>query len=116
MSRGNTIPTVNASFITLDGTSWDQNSSSLVFRPLTGSRGTTGGVFFTLGTPQGTQSTIVISKFSSNGSLLAQGFLNDSVINPCSCSGGGGAYVMDGGFPDTNYTPPAAGFDCGGVS
>jgi hypothetical protein len=27
-----------------------------------------------------------------------------------------GAYVMDGGVPSTDYSPPAAGFDCGGVS
>jgi len=30
--------------------------------------------------------------------------------------GGGGAYVIDGGTPSTDYTAPAAGFDCGGVA
>ena len=80
-SKGTYLPTLNASFITVDGNAWSQNNGELVFRPFNRPQSTSNSVYFTLGTPVGAQSTIVIRKYDAVGNLLAEGELYDTAIN-----------------------------------
>jgi collagen type VII alpha len=80
MSR-KTSDVFRTSFMTMDGT-FDTNNSQLYFRPLQRPYQTLSGEFFSLSAAQGSDPTLRINQFSSNGTFVAYGYLYDSVFNP----------------------------------
>lgn len=57
---------------------------------------------------------IEVGRLGTQGTIGSQGV--QGVQGPSGTGGGGGTAVIDGGAPGTNFTAPAAGFDCGGVT
>ena len=79
MSR-KTSDVFRTSFMTMDGT-FDTNNSQLYFRPLQRPYQTASGEFFSLSAAQGSDPTLRINQYSSNGTFVAYGYLYDSTFN-----------------------------------
>ncbi len=71
-----------SSFLTLDSTLTQQNNSFLYFRPQLGPNDSSGSQFFSLQPAIGTDPSIRINQHASDGTILATGYLIDSLINP----------------------------------
>jgi hypothetical protein len=85
--------TYRTSFLTLDRYLQQSNAAQFYFRPLLPPLNTATGEFFSLSPAQGTDPSIRINKYSSNGTFLGFGYLYDSSFN---VPPGGGVDVSGG--------------------
>jgi hypothetical protein len=69
------------SFLTLDRYLQQSNTAQFYFRPLLPPLNTVSGEFYSLSPAQGTDPSIRINEFSSNGTLVGYGYVYDSAIN-----------------------------------
>jgi hypothetical protein len=120
--------TYRTSFLTLDRYLQQSNSAQFYFRPLLPPLNTVSGEFYSLSPAQGTDPSIRINKYSSNGTFLGFGYLYDTSFNvPPDTSGGGGdvsggywtltgsnIYNNNPGFVGIGTTAPAAALDVSG--
>lgn len=74
-------PTYRSSYLTLDPTINQNNSSYLYFRNWNGPQDTSGSVFYSLQAAIGNDPSIRINRYDSSGNIDASGYLYDTVIN-----------------------------------
>lgn len=73
--------TYRTSFLTLDRYLQQSNAAQFYFRPLLPPLNTVSGEFYSLSPAQGTDPSIRINKYSSNGTFLGFGYLYDTSFN-----------------------------------
>lgn len=74
-------PTYRSSYLTLDPTINQNNSSYLYFRNWNGPQDTSGNIFFSLQAAINNDPTIRINRYDASGNIDASGYLYDTVIN-----------------------------------
>ncbi len=74
-------PTYRSSYLTLDPTINQNNSSYLYFRNWNGPLDSSGSVFYSLQAAIGNDPSIRINRYDASGNLDASGYLYDTVIN-----------------------------------
>jgi hypothetical protein len=86
------------SFLTLDRYLQQSNAAQFYFRPLLPPLNTVSGEFYSLSPAQGTDPSIRINKYSSNGTFLGFGYLYDTSFNVPPADGSGGTVDVSGGY------------------
>jgi hypothetical protein len=90
--------TYRTSFLTLDRYLQQSNAAQFYFRPLLPPLNTVSGEFYSLSPAQGTDPSIRINKYSSNGTFLGFGYLYDTTFNVPPDTSGGGPVDVSGSY------------------
>lgn len=105
------------SFLTLDRYLQQSNSAQFYFRPLLPPLNTVSGEFYSLSPAQGTDPSIRINEYSSNGSLVGFGYVYDTSLNTPPnywTLTGSNIYNNNQGFVGIGTVAPAATLDVSG--